>query len=168
MSKVVGAWSWTIPPSRPPVKSGCTQAYLCSRRTFSWRGQGQLYFMFHTFLTPALHGNVWSTTRHMSLYSPVAPYRTHRMWDSVDPKTGIRTPDSPAYSLDTPITKSVTTMCLHRTADPLLIVINSNSNKYIYSLLLFTVDNKHLFSANNEIRKYNTRSNNNLHPALAN
>jgi len=40
--------------------------------------------------------------------------------------------------------------------------------QYIYSLLLFTVDNKHLFTVNNEIHKYNTRNNNNLHPALAN
>jgi len=29
-------------------------------------------------------------------------------------------------------------------------------------------DNKHLFTANNEIRKYNTRNNNKLHPALTN
>jgi len=41
-------------------------------------------------------------------------------------------------------------------------------SQYIYLLLLFTVDNKHLFTANNEIHKYNTRNNNNLHPALAN
>jgi len=40
--------------------------------------------------------------------------------------------------------------------------------QYIYSLLLFTVSNKHLFTVNNEIHKYNTRNNNNLHPALAN
>jgi hypothetical protein len=38
----------------------------------------------------------------------------------------------------------------------------------MYSLLLFTVENKHLFTADNEIHKYNTRNNNNLHPALAN
>jgi len=41
-------------------------------------------------------------------------------------------------------------------------------SQYIYLLLLFTVDNKHLFTANNEIHKYNTRNNNNLHSALAN
>ena len=41
-------------------------------------------------------------------------------------------------------------------------------SQYIYSLLLFTVDNKHLFTANNKIHKYNTRNNNNLHPTLAN
>jgi len=35
-------------------------------------------------------------------------------------------------------------------------------------LLLFTVDNKHLFTTYNEIHKYNTRNNNNLHPALTN
>jgi len=39
---------------------------------------------------------------------------------------------------------------------------------YIYSLLLFTVNNKHLFTAKNEIHKYNPRNNNNLHPTLAN
>jgi hypothetical protein len=36
----------------------------------------------------------------------------------------------------------------------------------VYSLVLFTVNNKHLFTANKEIQKYNTRNNNNLHPAL--
>ena len=41
-------------------------------------------------------------------------------------------------------------------------------SQYIYLLLLFAVDNKHLFTANNEIHKYNTRNNNNIHPALAN
>ena len=41
-------------------------------------------------------------------------------------------------------------------------------SQYIYSLLLFAVDNKHLFTANNKIHKYNTRNNNNLHLALAN
>jgi len=41
-------------------------------------------------------------------------------------------------------------------------------SQYIYSLLLFTVDNKHLFMAKNEIHKNNTRNNNNLHSALAN
>jgi hypothetical protein len=29
-------------------------------------------------------------------------------------------------------------------------------------------DNKHLFAANNEIHRYNTRNNNDLHPALKN
>ena len=41
-------------------------------------------------------------------------------------------------------------------------------SQYIHSLLLFAVDNKHLFTANNQIHKHNTRNNNNLHPALAN
>jgi hypothetical protein len=41
-------------------------------------------------------------------------------------------------------------------------------SQYIYSLVLFTVNNKHLFTANNKIHKYNTRNNNNLHPALVN
>jgi hypothetical protein len=42
-------------------------------------------------------------------------------------------------------------------------------SQYIYSLILFVVNNKYLFTANNEIYEYNTRSNNNnLHPALSN
>jgi hypothetical protein len=36
-------------------------------------------------------------------------------------------------------------------------------SQYIYSLVLYTVNNKHLFDANNEIHKYETRNNNNLH-----
>jgi hypothetical protein len=41
-------------------------------------------------------------------------------------------------------------------------------SQYIYSIILFAVNNKHLFTPNNEIHKYNTRNNNNLHPALSN
>jgi len=41
-------------------------------------------------------------------------------------------------------------------------------SQYVYSLLLFTVNNKHLFTAKNEIHKYNPRNNNNLQPALEN
>jgi hypothetical protein len=40
-------------------------------------------------------------------------------------------------------------------------------SQYIYSLVLYTVNNKHLFDANNEIHKYKTRNNNNLHFPLA-
>jgi hypothetical protein len=40
-------------------------------------------------------------------------------------------------------------------------------SQYIYSLVLYTVNNKHLFDANNEIHKYKTRNNNNLHLPLA-
>jgi hypothetical protein len=36
-------------------------------------------------------------------------------------------------------------------------------SQYIYSLILFTVDNKHLFTPNNKIHKYTTRNNSNLH-----
>jgi hypothetical protein len=36
-------------------------------------------------------------------------------------------------------------------------------SQYIYSLILYTVNNKHLFDTNNEISKYETRNNNNLH-----
>jgi len=41
-------------------------------------------------------------------------------------------------------------------------------SQYIYILLSFTVDNKHLFAANNQIHKYDTRNNNNLQATLAN
>jgi hypothetical protein len=40
--------------------------------------------------------------------------------------------------------------------------------QYIYSLILYTVNNKYLFSTNNEIHKYSTRYNNNLHLPTAN
>jgi hypothetical protein len=40
--------------------------------------------------------------------------------------------------------------------------------QYTYSIILCIVHNEHLFTPNNEIHKYNTRNNNNLHPALAN
>jgi len=36
-------------------------------------------------------------------------------------------------------------------------------SQYIYSLVLYTINNKHLFEANNEIHKYKTRNNNNLY-----
>jgi hypothetical protein len=36
-------------------------------------------------------------------------------------------------------------------------------SEYIFSLILFTVKNKPLFTPNNEIHKYKTRNNTNLH-----
>ena len=40
-------------------------------------------------------------------------------------------------------------------------------SQYIFSLILFTVKNKPLFTPNNEIHKYKTRNNTNLHlPAV--
>jgi len=36
-------------------------------------------------------------------------------------------------------------------------------SQYIFSLIIFTVDNKHLFTPNNEIHRYSTRNNSNLH-----
>ena len=36
------------------------------------------------------------------------------------------------------------------------------------SLVLYTINNKHLFDTNNEIHKYKTRNNNNLHFPIAN
>ena len=41
-------------------------------------------------------------------------------------------------------------------------------SQYIYSLVLYTINNKHLFDTNNEIHKYKTRNNNNLHCPIAN
>jgi len=41
-------------------------------------------------------------------------------------------------------------------------------SQYIYSLVLYTINNKHLFDTNNEIHKYRTRNNNNLHCPMAN
>jgi hypothetical protein len=41
-------------------------------------------------------------------------------------------------------------------------------SQYIYSLFLYTINNKHLFDTNNEIHKYRTRNNNNLHLPVAN
>jgi hypothetical protein len=41
-------------------------------------------------------------------------------------------------------------------------------SQYVYSLILYTVNNKHLFNTNNEIHKYKTRYNNNLHFPIAN
>jgi len=38
-------------------------------------------------------------------------------------------------------------------------------SQYIFSLLLFTIKNIHLFTSNDEIHKYNTHNINNLHPA---
>jgi hypothetical protein len=40
-------------------------------------------------------------------------------------------------------------------------------SQYIYSLVLYTVNDKHLFYASNEIRKYKTMNNNTLHLPLA-
>jgi hypothetical protein len=36
-------------------------------------------------------------------------------------------------------------------------------SQYIFSLIWFTVDNKHLFTPNNKIHKHSTRNNTNLH-----
>ena len=36
-------------------------------------------------------------------------------------------------------------------------------SQYIFSLILFTVDNKHIFTTNSEIHNYSTWSNTNLH-----
>ena len=36
-------------------------------------------------------------------------------------------------------------------------------SQYIFSLISFTVDNKHVFTSNNKIHKYSTRNNTNLH-----
>jgi hypothetical protein len=41
-------------------------------------------------------------------------------------------------------------------------------SQYVYSVVLHTVNNKCLFDTNNEIHKYKTRNNNNLHLPLSN
>jgi hypothetical protein len=41
-------------------------------------------------------------------------------------------------------------------------------SQYIYSLVLYTINNKHLFDKNNEIHTYKTRNNNNLHLPIGN
>jgi hypothetical protein len=41
-------------------------------------------------------------------------------------------------------------------------------SQYIYSLVLYTINNKHLFDTNNKIHKYKTKSNNNLYLPVAN
>ena len=41
-------------------------------------------------------------------------------------------------------------------------------SQYIYSVIVFTIENKHLFTANNEIYKYSTRNNLNLHLPIIN
>jgi hypothetical protein len=43
----------------------------------------------------------------------------------------------------------------------------TSHSQYIYSLVLYTINNKHLYDTNNEIHKYKTR-NNNLHLPIAN
>ena len=41
-------------------------------------------------------------------------------------------------------------------------------SQYIHSLVLYTINNKYLFDTNNEIHKYETMNNNNLHHPIAN
>ena len=41
-------------------------------------------------------------------------------------------------------------------------------SQYIYSLILYTINNKHLFDTNNEIHKYKIRNNSNLYRPIAN
>ena len=41
-------------------------------------------------------------------------------------------------------------------------------SQYIYSLILYTLNNKHLITTNNEIHKYKTSNNHNLHLPTAN
>jgi hypothetical protein len=41
-------------------------------------------------------------------------------------------------------------------------------SQYIYSLVLFTLNNNDLFNTNSEVHDYNTRNNANLHPSTCN
>jgi hypothetical protein len=45
--------------------------------------------------------------------------------------------------------------------------INTLYSQYIYSLILFVVNNKCIFATNNEIHNHNTRNKNDLHPLLS-
>ena len=40
-------------------------------------------------------------------------------------------------------------------------------SQYIYSLVLYTINNKYLFDTNNKIHEYKTRNNNNVHSPIA-
>jgi hypothetical protein len=40
-------------------------------------------------------------------------------------------------------------------------------SQYIYSLILYTFNNKHLFNTNNEVHTYKTRYNNDLHHPIS-
>ena len=44
----------------------------------------------------------------------------------------------------------------------------TTQERALYSLVLYTISNKRLFDTNNEIHKYKTRNNNNLHRPIAN
>ena len=46
--------------------------------------------------------------------------------------------------------------------------INTLYSQYIYSLILFVVNNRYIFATNSEIHKHNTRNKNDLHPSLSN
>ena len=41
-------------------------------------------------------------------------------------------------------------------------------SQYVYSVILFTLNNKNLFPTNSEVHEYNTHNNNNFHPSLCN
>jgi hypothetical protein len=41
-------------------------------------------------------------------------------------------------------------------------------SQYIYSLILYTINNKHLFTTNNEVNNHKTRCNNDLHHPWSN
>ena len=41
-------------------------------------------------------------------------------------------------------------------------------SQYIYALILFTINNRHLFPTKSEVHEYNTRNKNSLHPSLSN
>jgi hypothetical protein len=46
--------------------------------------------------------------------------------------------------------------------------INTLYSQYIYSLILFVVNNKYIFATNDEIHTHNTRNKNDFHPPLSN
>jgi hypothetical protein len=63
--------------------------------------------------------------------------------------------------------------CILQKKKAIRIITNSRPNEscrdlYIYSLVLFTINNDHLFNSNNEIHSYKTRAHCNLHLSAVN
>ena len=63
------------------------------------------------------------------------------------------------------ITNTIRDSCRELFKDIQILLMYS---QYIYSLIIYTINNKHLYNINNEIQKYRTRNNNNLHLPIVN
>jgi hypothetical protein len=55
-----------------------------------------------------------------------------------------------------------------RPRDPCKEIFKNTEIMTLYSIILFVVNNKYIFTTNSAVHKLNTRNNNNLHPALSN